>query len=199
MLDELKSTTRKEILAAKKILYEGDNSSKSTYVTLLFALISLLLLLALCFFGTSDVWDCELDRQDTKYAEICRELRKAVNCRTITGPLKAEVLLNVDHRIKASADVVCPWEIAVSELRVCFCLLALLSVGIGMYAVRRESKKYADLYYQAGLFLTVVLAISSLFDWISINDAKINNHNFCTLSDEFQLHNNVIGESLVCT
>jgi hypothetical protein len=63
--------------------------------------------------------------------------------------------LNIKDEVKASALVifnyngifkaVCPWEIAVSELRVCFILLSVVCVLLGFYAIRSQSRKFADL------------------------------------------------------
>lgn len=63
-----------------------------------------------------------------------------MNCRTVSGPIQAEVMLNVDNEVQASALVQCPWEIAISELRICFALLSLLCTGIGLYAIRKKNK-----------------------------------------------------------
>ena len=54
-------------------------------------------------------------------------------------------MLNLDNNVKASGVIQCPWEIAISELRICFTLLSLLSCGIGLLAVKNKNKKYAGI------------------------------------------------------
>lgn len=61
---------------------------------------------------------------------------------------------------------------AISEIRVCFCLIAVLVILIGLYAIRRESKKYADLvillqHNTVNNKNLICSAIKELFFWVS--------------------------------
>ena len=56
-------------------------------------------------------------------------------------------MLNIENEVKASALIICPWEIAISELRICFTLLSMLCTGIGIYSVRKEDKNFAKTVY----------------------------------------------------
>lgn len=44
-------------------------------------------------------------------------------------------------------QIECPWEIAISEIRLCFILLSITSVLVGIYALRKSNKKYAELSF----------------------------------------------------
>lgn len=44
-------------------------------------------------------------------------------------------------------QIVCPWEIAISELRVCFLLLALISTSLSLIALKKENKRFAELHF----------------------------------------------------
>ena len=78
--------------------------------------------------------------------------------------IKAEVLLNVNNEVKASALAVCPWEIAISELRVCFILLSIICVFVGLFAIRKESKKTAELV-KITLFLLIFIVLLRSYFW----------------------------------
>lgn len=53
----------------------------------------------------------------------------------------------------------CPWEMAVSELRVCFVFMGLICSGIAFIALKKEDRKYAEIHSTAALFLSVLLVI----------------------------------------
>eukprot|EP01017_Pseudomicrothorax_dubius_P012643 TRINITY_DN1531_c0_g1_i14.p1 TRINITY_DN1531_c0_g1~~TRINITY_DN1531_c0_g1_i14.p1 ORF type:complete len:236 (+),score=53.83 TRINITY_DN1531_c0_g1_i14:114-821(+) len=192
-------STKNEIYAAKKILYEGDGSTKKTFIITMICAVSLLVLLILSIMGTFDEWVCEIDSTAPRHELICMELRRTINCKTVKGPIRAEVLLNINKQVKASAMVSCPWEIAVSELRFCFIMLALISAGLGIYAVRSESKKYAELHFHSSILVGALLAIASYFDYVAISNSKVNNFSLCNLKDEFQVDSTVKGEYMDCS
>eukprot|EP01016_Furgasonia_blochmanni_P031346 TRINITY_DN32405_c0_g2_i1.p1 TRINITY_DN32405_c0_g2~~TRINITY_DN32405_c0_g2_i1.p1 ORF type:complete len:237 (-),score=34.52 TRINITY_DN32405_c0_g2_i1:140-850(-) len=192
-------SSQKELHAAKKILYEGDAPTKKMFITVLFTLLSLFVLLILSILGTTDQWTCEVDSRHSKHDYICGELRRAVNCKTVSGPIRAEVFLQVGSEAKANAVAVCPWEIAISELRFCFVLMSILCSLVGLYAIRKESRKYAEVHFQSAIFFAVVLLIAAFFDYVSISNSRINNFNLCTLSDEFEVDKSIKGESMECT
>ena len=72
-----------------------------------------------------------------------------MNCKTVTGPITATTTLKVlggeSGSALATAYVQCPWEIAVSELRICFVLLSMLCTGIGLWSVRNRNKEWAKM------------------------------------------------------
>mmetsp|Transcript_8075 Transcript_8075/g.706 ORF Transcript_8075/g.706 Transcript_8075/m.706 type:complete len:145 (+) Transcript_8075:33-467(+) len=138
--------TPKEIWEAKKILYESDTATKKSFMNAIIALISISLLLLLCMVGNSDSWSCDIEG-NKKNEYYCTEVRRNINCKSISGPIHANISIKFDNETKASAEVVCPWEIAVSELRFCFTLLSLVSLYLGFSALKKESKKLAELHY----------------------------------------------------
>lgn len=121
------------------------------------------------------------------------------SCRTLTGPLKAEILLNINDEVKASAYIVCPWENAISELRICFALGSALVVIIGLLSLANEDKKLADLHVNSAYFFTLLLVISSTFDLFAVSNSNTNNYSLCNLTNEFQVEDGVTGERLSCT
>ena len=54
--------------------------------------LSLLVLFFLSYMGTADQWTCEIDSQDPQHNYICLELRKTINCKSVSGPLKVAFL-----------------------------------------------------------------------------------------------------------
>lgn len=68
-------------------------------------------------------------------------------------------MLNIQNEVKASALAICPWEIAMSELRLCFVLLSILSVMIGLYSIRKDSKAYINIHVQSAIFLGFLLVL----------------------------------------
>ena len=78
---------------------------------------------------------------------FAKNYRKAVNCKTVSGPALA----------------VCPWEIAISELRVCFILLSLICVFVGLFAIRKESKKTAELVKKNKKKIFLIISLISFF------------------------------------
>lgn len=160
-------------------------------------MLSLLLLVS--FIGTGDSWTCELDSGEDRHDYICKELSKAVRCGNVAGPIQGEILLEIENEVKASAMLVCPWETAISEIRVCFVLLALCSTVIGMLGLINESRKQADLQNNTGPFFALLLIISSSFDLVAIRSANSENFNFCNLSDEFAVGEGIENERMECS
>lgn len=92
-----------------------------------------------------DQWVCELD-ENTDKEHMCNTLRKAVNCKTtVAKPIKAEVLLRINNKIKASALAFCGWDTAVSEIRFCFIILSFFALYLAKQAIDTNSKKEADI------------------------------------------------------
>ena len=73
-------------------------------------------------------------------------MRHKVNCKTtLAPPIRAEVLLRINNRIRASAYAFCGWDAAVSEIRFCFIILSFFSIYIANQALHNSSKKEADI------------------------------------------------------
>lgn len=105
-----------------------------------------------------DFWQCELDENNKDQNHICTELRRAVNCKTtIAPPIKAEVLLRINNRIKASAYVFCGWDPAVSEIRFCFIILCFISIYYAFKALSTLSKKTSEIVYINIYYLVLLL------------------------------------------
>jgi hypothetical protein len=183
---------------AKRLILEAPDSTKRTSVFLILTLILLAGGLGLSFVGMGDSWRCDLDSTDPTHAFICRDLRSIVGCRNISGPIRAEILLNVKGEVKASAYMECSWDHAISELRVCFLLTAGLAVLLGLHALSRENRKNAELFIQACFFFVFLIIMSSTFDIFSVRDAQTNNQDVCTLSGAFELAKGIEGERLEC-
>jgi hypothetical protein len=93
-----------------------------------------------------DVWQCELDENNKNQSHICKELRRTVNCKTtIAPPIRAEVLLNINNKIRASAFAFCGWDTAVSEIRFCFIFLSFVSLWYAYRALSSSSKKLCEI------------------------------------------------------
>lgn len=183
---------------AKRLILEAPDTTKRTSI---FLLISLLLLsggLILSYKGLGDSWTCELDSSEETHAFICRDLRSIIGCRNISGPIRAEILLNVKGEVKASAYMECSWDHAISELRVCFLLSAGLAVLLGLHALSRESKKNAELLIKVCYFFVFLMVMMSTFDLFAVRDAQSNNQDVCTLSGAFEMAKGIEGERLEC-
>ena len=183
---------------AKRLLLEAPDTTRRTSVFLLISLLLLVGGLILSWKGMNVSWICELDSSEEIHASVCKNLRRIVGCRNISGPVYAEILLNVRGEVKASAFMECPWDHAISELRVCFLLSASLAVLMGLHALSKESKKNAELFIQVCFFFVFLIAMMSTFDLFSVTDAQSNNQDVCTLSGAFEMAQGIEGESLNC-
>ncbi|KAM3139355.1 hypothetical protein pb186bvf_008575 [Paramecium bursaria] len=193
---------KNEIWQAKKLLYESDNNTKRSFIFSLIALTLLFLLLFFSLVGSDDKWTCEIESANNRGGYICTEMRRTMNCKTISGPIRSEIFLKVRKDLQASAIIECPWEIAISEIRLCYILLAILGTLTGIYALKKTNKKYAELSFQISLAFSALLVIqncqqqliSAYFDYVSIRTSQINNYNLCNLQEEFQVENNMKGQ-----
>lgn len=80
-----------------------------------------------------------------------------------------------------SQKIECPWEIAISEIRLCYILLAILGTLTGMYALKKTNKKYAELSFQISLAFSALLVIDKILKivyisilWLCINKNFLN-------------------------
>ena len=117
--------TKKEITAAKKIIYTSDDKTKKTFLIILGALvyiydnsfyskiITFLVDFFACIIHFKLIWDSwylgmwsRFYKSKYKFIDfliyqiskehdyICKELRKAVNCQTVSGPIKVSLSIN---------------------------------------------------------------------------------------------------------
>ena len=108
-------------------------------------------------------------------------------------------MLNLNDEIKASALIVCPWENAISEIRVCFVLASLMIMVLSLSSISKEDKKLAELSINASYFFSLLLAIAGSFDLYAIEDSRANNFSLCNLTDHFALEAGVKGERMDCS
>lgn len=184
---------------AKLNVLEAPDTTWKVLLLLFTTLATLFGMLVLSYLGSGSSWICEVDNDDPKHNYICSELRLATSCRTLSGPVQAEIILDIDGEAQASALVACPWENAISELRLCFVLASMFIVMVGLLALSNESRKQAELHYNAAWFFAVMLMISSSFDLFAVNDSSTNNSSLCTYTDAFQSNEGDTGESLACS
>ncbi|CAG9325051.1 unnamed protein product [Blepharisma stoltei] len=184
---------------AKRLIFEAPDTTRRTLFVLLFTFVCLIIHIYCTYLGTANSWTCELDSTDPKHNYVCKELMQKASCSTLTGPLKAEILLNINDEVKASALIVCPWENAISELRICFALGSALVVIIGLLSLSNEDKKLADLHINSAYFFTLLLVISSTFDLFAVSNSNTNNYSLCNLTNEFSVEDGISGEYLSCT
>jgi hypothetical protein len=198
-MENFQYSTEDELYLHKKKLVENSRLRWQSIYWIIATTVFLFILLSISLFTIRDVWVCELDEENQNQIQICRELRKAVNCKTtVVAPIRAEVLLKINNRIKASAFAFCGWDTAVSEIRICFIMLSFLSVYYAWKALKKSSKKMASLFSYTSVFFAFLLIISSIFDYIQILDSKMNNYNLCNLIDEFKVESNVDSERMDC-
>jgi hypothetical protein len=121
----------------------------------------LVLLLLISLYTIKDIWQCELDEENKNQSHICKELRRAVNCKTtIAPPIRAEVLLNINNTIKASAYAFCGWDTAVSEIRFCFIFLSFISIWYAWRAMNTSSKKLCEIVNINNISFLILLSSS---------------------------------------
>ena len=199
-MESFQYSTEDELYLHKKKLIENDKLKSQSIYLVASTTVLLICLLVISILTVRDVWTCELDANDPNYSHLCKELRHSVNCKTtVAPPIKAEVLLRINNKVKASAVAFCGWDTAVSEIRICFIILSFLSVYFAWKALMISSKKQAEIFSYSALFFALLLIISAIFDFIQILDSKMNNYNLCNLIDEFKIEKNVDSEMMECS
>ena len=183
---------------AKKLILDSPDYTRKAAITLLIALLVLSLHLILSFVGTDTIWVCEIDSKNPKHELICNKLMKSASCRNLTGPLRAEIILDIQTEAKASAEIICPWENAMSELRICFDIGGLLAIAIGVAALIKESRYLADMHINSAYFFSLLMGIAAIFDRFAINDSKMNNYSLCNWTEDINLGSGVTKEHLRC-
>lgn len=183
---------------AKKLMLESPDYTRKAAIVLLLGLAVVFLSLVLSFIGTETKWVCDLDSANPKYEAICSKLIKTASCRNLKGPLRADIILDIQTEAKASAEIICPWENAMSEMRICFEFGCLLVLIVGLGALIKESRYLADLHINSSYFFSLLVAIAATFDRFAINDSKVNNFYLCNWTEEINLGSGVTKEHLNC-
>ncbi|EGR33867.1 hypothetical protein IMG5_034150, partial [Ichthyophthirius multifiliis] len=147
--------------------------------------IALFILLVMSVSGISDVWNCILEKDNHQNKQLCMAVRKKLNCKTVQGPLNGLISLHTDQNANATAEISCPWQSGISEIRICFILSSIVSIILAALALKKEDKEYSNMHTVSAMFLSVLMIISALFDYISIRNSLINNYNLCNLKEEF--------------
>ena len=184
---------------ARKLILDSPDYTRKAAIALLLSLIVLFLHLVLSLLGTDTNWTCELDSTNPKYEAICNKLLKTASCRNLTGPLRADIILDIQTEAKASAEIICPWENAMSELRICFDIGSILALLIGLGSIIKENRGLADMHINSAYFFSLLMAIAATFDFFAINDSKINNYSLCNWTEDISLGSGVTREHLQCS
>jgi hypothetical protein len=184
---------------AKKLILESPDYTRKAAIVLVISTIVAFTHLILSFVGTETDWSCEIDQLDSKHDIICTRLLKSASCRNLKGPLRAEIILDIQSEAKASAEIICPWENAMSELRICFIVGCFLTNLAGIASLLKESKSLAELTISASYFFGLLLGISALFDYSAINDSTIDNFFLCNWTEDIDLGMGVSREHLNCS
>ena len=184
---------------AKDLLLRSNQVTSRTAMSLVASLVAVAIGLLITLVGMSNSWTCELDSNTGMHDPLCTELRSFMGCTKISGPVRAEVLLNVKGEVKASAYLVCPWETAISEVKVCIFLTTLLGIFFGLRALSNESKKQAEFFVQSSYFFSFMLAVGSVFDFFALAAAEANNQDVCTLSGSFEVSEGIEADKLDCS
>lgn len=180
-MDNYKYTTEDEIYLHKKKLMENEQLKASSKVILYISLIFLFLLLVISLYTMRDSFICD---SPSAISSICKHLHKNLNCRTtLASPLQVEALLKINNTFKLTSISFCGFDKAISEIRICFIISAITSIYFAFKAITKSNKKLSYLFSYCALFISFLMIISSLFDYISIQDAKNNNFNICHTSD----------------
>ena len=81
----------------------------------------------------------------------------------------------------AYVSVLCGWEPATSQIRVCIVLSALYATYLAYQAASTENRKMTDNYLSSVGFLSFLLATTALFDVLSIMDSADDNFSTCQM------------------
>ena len=184
---------------AKKLILESPDYTRKAAIVLIISLLVTFTHLILSLIGTETDWSCELDQLDSKHEIICTKLLKSASCRNLKGPLRAEIILDIQTEAKASAQITCAWENAMSELRICFIIGCFLTNALGIAGLIKESRSLAELAISASYFFGLLLIISSLFDYLDIEDSKVDNFFLCSWNEDIDLGIGVTREHLNCS
>ena len=87
----------------------------------------------------------------------------------------------------ANVSIMCGWEPATSQIRVCLVLCALYATYLAYDAAWTENRKMVDNYLQSVGFLTFLLITTAAFDLLSIMDAQNDNYTTCNLEHGHKL------------
>ena len=111
----------------------------------------------------------------------CDQLRSKLVCKaSLVSPIN--VAFPLRSTVQGSqVSIMCGWETATSQIRVCITLCSLYATWMAYQAALYENRKNADSYIQASGFLSFLLAITACFDFLSVMDAVVDNEITCSL------------------
>ena len=85
----------------------------------------------------------------------------------------------MSHSKDAYVSVLCGWEPATSQIRVCIVLCALYATYLAYDASKNENRKMTDSYLSSVHFISFLLATTAFFDILSIVDSLDDNYSTC--------------------
>ena len=113
--------------------------------------------------------------------EECNEIRSKISCKAhLVSPIMLHFPVESQLVSNAAVSVMCGWEPATSQIRVCIVLSSLYATYLAYQAASQENRKITDTYLQAVGFLSFLLATTSLFDVLSITDSQQDNFDTCS-------------------
>ena len=92
--------------------------------------------------------------------------------------------------------MLCGWEPATSQIRVCIVLCALYATYLAHEAAKTENRKMTDTYLSSVHFLSFLLATTAFFDVLSIFDSQDDNYSTCELEKSSRIKEWVTGTQL---
>ena len=95
-MENFQYSTEDELFIHKKRLLENTKLKTHSIILTISTAMCLFILLIISLLTIRNVWECKIDQNNKNQSHICKELRKAVNCKTtVAPPIKAEVLLRI--------------------------------------------------------------------------------------------------------
>ena len=121
--------------------------------------------LVLSLFTLRDSFSC-----NGSFAE-CDQIRSKLTCKAqLVSPMSLNFNVG-SSKINANVSILCGWETATSQIRVCIVLCAIYATYQAYNAARYEQRKTTDSYLQSVGFLSFLLATTAFFDALSIVDS----------------------------
>lgn len=167
------STEQEKDMESRSVKYAyqlRDNSVKF----IKYQAASLLGVLTLSLFTLRDSFTC------TGSFDECDTIRSKLSCKAqLVSPISLQFNVSVSHSKGAYVSVMCGWETATSQIRVCIVLCALYATYLAYEASTKENRKMTDTYLSSVHFLAFLLATTSFFDILSIVDSQGDNYSTC--------------------
>lgn len=170
--------------------------SRTVKIFLFFALFVTFVHLGLSLFGTEDWSGCEEEASDLIRKKICEDFMRNVNCKKLERPVKGQIVMEDKMGKKTVGEVLCGWENAMTEIRICFDFGCLLAVGTAIAALCKKSRYLAELSLNGSYFFVLLLTVVSLFDYLAVQESKTANFLLCTLDEELD-SNGITTKNLI--